>query len=117
MLTSTPPPRSIAQCWSGPARGLLVAVAGPLGVWFAWSAGIELAPPAPWPSLVVDANTVPVPVLEALPGLGPALAGRIVAARQDRPFASLADLDRRVKGIGPVKASGLAPFLRFAAPE
>ena len=117
MRTPTPPPRPISQCWSGPARGLLIAVAVPLGVRFAGSAGTNPNLPAPWPALNVDANTVPVPVLEALPGLGPALAGRIDQARADRPFASLADLDRRVKGIGPVKAAGLAPFLRFPDPE
>ena len=54
-----------------------------------------------------------MPVLEALPGLGPALAGRIDEARANRPFRSLDDFDRRVKGIGPSKAAALRPFLRF----
>ena len=71
------------------------------------------SPARPWPTLVVDANTAPVPVLEALPGLGPALAGRIAVARAVAPFRDLADLDRRVPGIGPSKAAGLRPFLRF----
>jgi competence ComEA-like helix-hairpin-helix protein len=38
--------------------------------------------------------------LEALPGVGPALARRIVAARDERPFTSADDL-LRVPGIGP----------------
>lgn len=45
--------------------------------------------------------------LEALPGIGPALAGRIGAAR---PFASLADLDR-VRGIGPSLIERLKPLV------
>lgn len=91
---------------------LLIAAALPLAWRFA-AHGPADPPPLPWPDLVVDPNTVPGPVLEALPGLGPALAGRIVAARAERPFGSLADLDRRVKGIGPAKAAALRPFLRF----
>ncbi|MES2637915.1 MAG: helix-hairpin-helix domain-containing protein [Myxococcota bacterium] len=45
--------------------------------------------------------------LEGLPGIGPALAARIVAGR---PFRSLDDLDR-VKGIGPAKLRALAPLV------
>jgi competence protein ComEA len=62
---------------------------------------------------VVDANTVPSEVLGALPGLGPALSGRIIEAREVTPFRTLDDLDRRVKGIGPAKVSAIRPFLRF----
>lgn len=45
--------------------------------------------------------------LEGLPGIGPALAGRIVAGR---PYRSMADLDR-VRGIGPAKMRALAPLV------
>ena len=117
MATPIPTTRSIIRYCSGPARALLIIAAIPLGLRFRQSEGTVATPPAPWASLLVDANTVPVPVLEALPGLGPTLAGRIVEAREIRPFASLADLAHRVKGIGPVKSAGLAPFLRFPAPE
>jgi competence protein ComEA len=65
------------------------------------------------PVLVVDANTAPPQVLLALPRLGPALVGRIVAERDVRPFHSLADIDARVRGIGPATAAAIAPFLRF----
>ncbi len=65
------------------------------------------------PVLVVDPNTAPPEVLATLPRIGPALAGRIVAARDDRPFRSLADFDARVRGIGPVTLAALRPFLRF----
>lgn len=44
--------------------------------------------------------------LEGLPGIGPALAARIVAGR---PFRTFLDLDR-IKGIGPAKLRALAPL-------
>ncbi|XKH54049.1 helix-hairpin-helix domain-containing protein [Citricoccus nitrophenolicus] len=49
----------------------------------------------------VNLNTADVSALEELPGIGPALAGRIVEHRdQVGPFGSLEDLDA-VSGIGP----------------
>jgi competence protein ComEA len=45
----------------------------------------------------IDINTADVATLASLPGIGPEIAQRIVAAR---PFKSIDDLDR-VKGIGP----------------
>jgi competence protein ComEA len=46
--------------------------------------------------------------LEDLPGIGPVLAGRIIAAR---PFKSADDL-RKVKGIGDKRYEKLRPFFR-----
>jgi competence protein ComEA len=45
----------------------------------------------------VNINTSSVQALEALPGIGNVLAGRII---QDRPYMDVYELDR-VKGIGP----------------
>ena len=67
------------------------------------------------PELILDANRAPIEVLLTLPGIGPARAAAIEEARRSRPFASLDDLDRRVKGIGPATAAQLRPFLRFDA--
>jgi comEA protein len=49
----------------------------------------------------IDVNRATAEDLIRLPGVGPALAKRIVAARRaEGPFASMADLDR-VPGVGP----------------
>lgn len=47
----------------------------------------------------VDVNRAGVAELQSLPGIGPALAERIVAAREEQMFSSLDDL-ARVRGIG-----------------
>lgn len=59
----------------------------------------------------VDVNRADVAELERLPGVGPALAGRIVAYRtQHGPFASVKDV-ARVAGIGPKTLAALADHL------
>ncbi len=60
---------------------------------------------APQPALVgpVDLNTADQKTLEALPGIGPALAKRIVEAR---PFQNMDDLSR-VKGLSKTKVDAL----------
>jgi competence ComEA-like helix-hairpin-helix protein len=47
----------------------------------------------------INLNTATLVELETLPGVGPGLAKRIIAIRQQQPFRSLADLDR-VPGVG-----------------
>ena len=57
-------------------------------------------PPPPGP---IDLNQASAAELTRLPGIGPVLAARIVAARDsDGPFASVDEL-RRVNGVGPSK--------------
>jgi competence protein ComEA len=46
--------------------------------------------------------------LESLPGIGPALAERLLAARQQAPFMDWDDLRRRVRGIGAASAGKLS---------
>lgn len=58
----------------------------------------------------ININTASEAELQLLPGIGPALAARIVEDRARRgPFKSVADLDR-VKGIGPETLRKLRPL-------
>jgi len=61
----------------------------------------------------IDPNTASAHSLRRLPRIGPALAEAIVTARQSGPFKDVADLQRRVRGIGPVTAEIIAPHLTF----
>jgi competence protein ComEA len=50
---------------------------------------------------VININEASATALESLPGIGPTLAGRIVAYRQEHgPFAESSQL-MEVEGIGP----------------
>jgi comEA protein len=59
----------------------------------------------------VDLNDATATELIALPGIGPAMAGRILAYRKEHGrFASVDDLDR-VRGIGPATLRRLRPLV------
>jgi competence protein ComEA len=65
--------------------------------------------------LPLDPNRASPASLETLPGIGPARAAAIAAARSERPFCRLDDLDR-IPGIGPrtlEKLSGLLAIESF----
>jgi len=60
----------------------------------------------------LDVNRATAAELEALPGIGPALAARIVAQRDSlHGFRAVDDL-LRVRGIGPATLRRLKPYLR-----
>jgi len=99
--------------WTGPIRGLLAAGSLAVAIGLGLASGRAEGPGPGLPVLIVDPNTAPPGVLLALPRLGPALVGRIVEARRRAPFRSAADLDARVRGIGPATIAGLRPHLSF----
>ena len=69
------------------------------------AADAETAPGGP-----VNLNTASVAELDALPGVGPVLAQRIVDHRKQGPFRSVDELDD-VPGIGPARAAELAELV------
>jgi competence protein ComEA len=73
--------------------------------------GAEQAPAATATGARLDINTATAAELEALPGIGPALAGRIVAYREGHgPFSTVEEL-LNVDGIGAKTLAGLQPFV------
>lgn len=69
-------------------------------------------PPAP--AFPIDVDVADSAALDALPGIGPALAVRIVRERDKcGPYGSLRELER-VRGIGPAVAKRLAPVVTFS---
>jgi len=73
-------------------------------------------PPAPVVTGPVDVDVAAAEDLDRLPGIGPALAARIVEDREARgPFGSL-DALQQVRGIGPVLAERLRPHVTFSHP-
>jgi competence protein ComEA len=92
------------------ALGAIALLLGPLPF------ALDPAASPPPSGVEVDLNSAPTMVLLALPGLGPSRVERILAARADRPFDSLEDVERRVKGIGPATIGGIRPWARVAPP-
>ena len=73
------------------------------------AAGVERPPKGP-----IDLDVATAAELERLPGIGPALAARIIADRDSLgPFGSLTELDR-VRGVGPALCKRLEPLVRFS---
>lgn len=75
----------------------------------------EARPPTAITPLTVDLDRADAVELDLLPGIGPALAARIVADREaNGPFGSPEGLGR-VRGIGPAIVEGIRPHVRAAS--
>ena len=69
---------------------------------------------APKPAVRVDLDVASEPEIEALRGVGPSLARRIVAERDSfGPFGSIEGL-RRVRGVGPALVAKLDSTVTFS---
>ena len=84
------------------------------------AAAAEATPPAarnaPATGPAVNVNTAGLQELMTLPGVGPALAGRIVEHRkQSGPFRRAEDL-LAVRGVGPKLLAKIKDRLTFEAP-
>ncbi len=67
---------------------------------------------------LIDVDRASATELEVLPGIGPALAHRIVASRDSSgPFGSLDALQSRVRGVGPALSKRLAQVVTFSSPH
>lgn len=74
------------------------------------------APTSPAPTGPVDVDRADATTLDKLPGIGPALAQRIVDDRLAHgPFGSLEALER-VRGIGPSLVARLRDHVTFSLP-
>lgn len=96
---------------TGKADVTLVNLAAPLAdgeqVLVPARAGATAAGGAPSPTAPLDLNTASVVELDALPGVGPATAQKIIDYRQAHgPFRSIDELEG-VPGIGPSKLAQL----------
>lgn len=56
----------------------------------------------------IDLNKASEVELDALKGVGPVLTKELMSERQKAPFKDWEDATRRVKGLGPQKASSLS---------
>ena len=75
------------------------------------------ADPSPSPDDPLDVNAASPSALEALPGIGPTFAKRIVRYRStQRPFQRVEEL-KRVNGIGPHTLTDLRPLVRIGSPD
>ncbi len=67
------------------------------------------------PTHLVDLNSAPAARLRLLEGIGPSLAGAILADRREHgPYRDLADVDR-TPGIGPRTLRSIAPDVSLAS--
>lgn len=73
-------------------------------------------PARPLAPRTIDLDRADAIDLDLLPGIGPALAARIIDDRNaNGPFGS-PDALRRVRGIGPAIVEGIRPHVRATSP-
>lgn len=83
----------------------------------ATAAPIETRAPREAPVGRIDPNRASVSELVRLPGIGPSLAGRIVADRDQHGAFPSPQALLRVRGIGPKTLDRIRGFLSFPSPN
>ena len=58
----------------------------------------------------ININEAPVELLQTLPGIGPALAQRIIEFREQTPFEAIEDI-KKVSGIGDATFEKMKDYL------
>ncbi|MBI3961680.1 MAG: helix-hairpin-helix domain-containing protein [Deinococcus sp.] len=99
-----------AQVYRTDLQGTVTITTDGVDYWVATQRSLSVctALPSPTTDLRVNLNTATQAELEALPGIGPVLARRII---ENRPYSSVDDL-LRVSGIGPATLERLRPLVR-----
>lgn len=119
-LYSFPQPPSLSEVWrraggTSPAPPTQIKLTSGTRLEINQAGGYRMGR-MPGPQLVtiglaVDLNQATAPDLEGLPGIGPAMAKRIVDYRTAHgPFKKIDDL-QQVSGIGPGKLEKIKPYL------
>lgn len=115
-----PPPKEQPPAWSAQAQwamALLVALALGLATWHSIGRSPWAAPDFPVEKEAVPLAPLPLneatpEQIAAIPGVGPALARRIVEYRDAHgPFPDVQAL-RSVRGVGPATLERIRPFLQ-----
>lgn len=98
---------------------VLAAVLGAGSALRLFASGLRNAPPPERAMLRLNPNQAAAEELALLPGIGPQLAGRIVAHRQTAATPVFRDAEdlRAVPGVGPATVASLRSMLRFDPPE
>ena len=92
-------------------KSRVAAAAAAFALAFLTFAGSALAAGKPLPAGKVNVNTASVEQLEALPGIGPKLAARIVEYRQKTGAFKSAEELINVRGIGEKSFAKLQPYV------
>jgi competence protein ComEA len=95
------------------ATARIVALAAVLGCMVGLAQASEAKPSAATPTVSVDINSASADELASIPGIGQALASRIVEMRdKEGPFRKVEDL-LKVKGIGEKSLEKLRPYVKI----